>query len=78
MVEVEVEVVSVTALLELEVVLETFKWLKALEEESEVENGRLRLKIEGNGRLVRGDRTARRGTEMEAIAEKTGSETQLQ
>lgn len=78
MVELEVEVVSVTAWLELEVELETFKWLKALEE-NEVENGRLRLKIEGNGRLVGGDRTARRGTEMAAIAEKLKeSETQVQ
>lgn len=77
MVELEVEVVSVTAWLELEVELETFKWLKALEE-SEVENGRLRLKIEGNGRFVGGDRTARRGTEMAAIAEKLKeSETQV-
>lgn len=65
---VELEVVSVTAWLE--VLLETScKWLKPLEE-SEVEKGRLRLKIEGNGMLVGGDRTARRGTEMAAMAEK--------
>lgn len=73
MLEAEVDVVSVTTWLELEVLLETScKWWKALEE-SEVENGRLRLKIEGNGRLIRGDRTARRGTEMAAIDEKVES-----
>lgn len=40
------------AWLEKVLLFETVKWLKLQLEESEVEKGRLRLKNEGNGRLV--------------------------